>query len=43
MRYFDLNAISFMREQGITDVLFAMNSYSANGPNTDKIETIRVQ
>ena len=43
MRYFDLNAISFIREQGITDVLFAMNSYSANGPNTDAIERIRVQ
>ena len=43
MRYFDLNAISFLREQGITDVLFAMNTFSANGPNTDKIETIRVQ
>ncbi len=43
MRYFELNAISFLREQGITDVLFAMNSFSANGPNTDKIEEIRVQ
>lgn len=43
MRYFELNAISFLREQGVTDVLFAMNTFSANGPNTDKIETIRVQ
>lgn len=43
MRYFNLNAISFMREQGITDVLFAMNTFSANGGNADAIEKIRVQ
>ena len=43
MRYFKLNAVRFMQEQGITDVLFAMNSFSANGPNAEKIETIRVQ
>ncbi len=43
MRYFNLNAVQFIKDQGITDVLFAMNSFSANGPNTDKIETIRVQ
>ena len=43
MRYFNLNAISFMREQGITDILFAMNSFSANGGNAKAIETIRVQ
>lgn len=43
MRYFNLNAVQFIKQQGITDVLFAMNSFSANGPNADKIETIRVQ
>ena len=43
MRYFNLNAVQFIKDQGITDVLFAMNSFSANGPNTQKIETIRVQ
>lgn len=43
MRYFNLNAVRFIQEKGITDVLFAMNSFSANGPNTDKIEKIRVQ
>ena len=43
MRYFNLNAVQFIKQQGITDVLFAMNSFSANGPNTQKIETIRVQ
>lgn len=43
MRYFNLNAINFMREQGITDLLFAMNSFSANGPNAQAMETVRVQ
>lgn len=43
MRYFNLNAINFLREQGITDLLFAMNSFSANGPNAQAMETIRVQ
>lgn len=43
MRYFNLNAVQFIRQQGITDVLFAMNSFSANGANAEKIETIRVQ
>lgn len=43
MRYFKLNAISFLREHGITDVLFAMNSFSANGDNGLKIDTIRTQ
>ncbi len=43
MRYFNLNAVQFIKQQGITDVLFAMNSFSANGPNAEKIETIRVQ
>lgn len=43
MRYFKLNAISFLREHGVTDVLFAMNSFSANGDNGLMIDTIRTQ
>ncbi|MCQ2417677.1 MAG: DHHW family protein [Oscillospiraceae bacterium] len=43
MRYFGVNVISYMREKGITDLLFAMNSFSANGTNAQKMETIRVQ
>lgn len=33
IRYFDLNAIDFIKEQGATDLLFAMCSYSAVGEN----------
>lgn len=40
MRYFDLNIITFMQERGITDVLFAMNTYSATGGNAAKLETL---
>ena len=38
-----INAISFLREHGMTDVLFAMNSFSANGDNGAKVEKIRTQ
>lgn len=43
MRYFKPNAISFMKEHNVTDVLFAMNTFSATGPNVKKIEQIRTQ
>ncbi len=43
MRYFDLNAISFMQEVGATDVLFAMNTFSATGSNSSYLETNRTQ
>ena len=43
MRYFKPNAISFMKEHNVTDVLFAMNTFSATGPNAKKIEQIRTQ
>ncbi len=31
MRYFDMNIINFMQEHGATDLLFAMNTFSAAG------------
>jgi hypothetical protein len=37
IRYFDLNAISFIQQVGATDLLFAMNTYSATGGNHDYI------
>lgn len=40
MRYFKPNIITFMQERGITDVLFAMNTYSATGGNAEKLQTI---
>ena len=43
MRYFNLNAVNFMRELGVTDVLFAMNSFSATGGNSKYIEQIRTK
>jgi hypothetical protein len=43
MRYFDLNAISFIQQVGATDVLFAMNTFSATGGNHDYIEQNRVK
>lgn len=35
MRWFDLNAVEFVREQGITDLLATMCSFSATGPNAE--------
>lgn len=43
MRYFEVNAISYIKEKGITDVLFAMNTFSATGSNFECIEKIRTQ
>lgn len=43
MRYFKQNAITFMKERGVTDLLFAMNSFSATGSNYKKLETLRTQ
>ncbi len=40
MRYFDLNIIDFLQEQGITDLLFAMNTYSATGGNARNLKTL---
>ena len=41
--YFNLNAVSFIQQVGGTDVLFAMNTYSATGQNHNYIESIRTQ
>lgn len=43
MRYFELNAVSYFKEQGITDVLFAMNTFSATGQNSEYLEAIRTR
>ncbi|MCR4925792.1 MAG: hypothetical protein K5917_05845 [Clostridiales bacterium] len=43
MRYFDLNAIKFIKEKNITDVLFASCSFSATGANAKCIEKIRTK
>ena len=40
MRYFDLNIYDFVKEQGITDVLFSCCTFSAVGPNAEGIKTI---
>ena len=43
MRYFKKNAIAYLKQIGATDVLFAMNTFSATGGNSKHIETIRKQ
>ena len=43
MRYFEANAVSYLQECGITDLLFAMNTFSATGSNYECLETIRTQ
>ena len=43
MRYFDLNLVDFVKEQGITDLLFTMVAYSALGDNADKLDILRTQ
>ena len=43
MRYFDLNSIEFIKDVGATDVLFAMNTFSATGGNYTNLENIMNQ
>lgn len=43
MRYFEANVISKLKEWGVTDLLFAMSSYSATGSNFKNLEVLRTQ
>ncbi|MBQ9957166.1 MAG: hypothetical protein IJO99_06340, partial [Ruminococcus sp.] len=43
IRYFDLNAVEFIKQVGATDLLFAMNTFSATGGNHDYIEINRTK
>lgn len=43
IRYFDLNAVDFIKEHEITDVLFTMCTFSAVGSNALKIDEIRTR
>lgn len=40
-RFFALNAVDFIKEHGVTDVLFTMNTFSAAGQNSESIEVNR--
>ena len=40
MRYFDLNAVEFIKEEGITDLLFTMCTFSAVGPNANGLNNV---
>lgn len=40
MRYFDLNAVEFIKEHGITDLLFTMCTFSATGPNANGLNVV---
>ena len=43
MRYFERNAVDFIKNAGATDVLFAMNTFSATGGNSEQLEVLRKQ
>ncbi|MCC8068173.1 MAG: hypothetical protein LIO71_00160 [Ruminococcus sp.] len=43
MRYFELNAIDYIKDVNATDLLFAMNTFSATGSNYKQLEIIRTQ
>ncbi len=43
IRYFEPNAVSYLKQIGATDVLFALNSFSATGGNQREIEKLRTQ
>lgn len=40
MRYFDLNAVEFIKNEGITDLLFTMCTFSATGPNAKGLNAV---
>jgi hypothetical protein len=42
VRYFKLNSINYLKKNGVTDVLFCMNTFSALGKNAQGIEKIRL-
>lgn len=43
MRYFNLNLVDFVKQMGVTDMLFTMSSYSVYGQNADNLENLRTQ
>lgn len=43
MRYFEKNLVQYAKDEGITDMLFAMTTFSTVGGNADNLETLRTQ
>ena len=43
MRYLECNLVSFIKDMGITDVLFTMSAYSVVGDNADNIQNLIAQ
>lgn len=43
MRYLERNLVSFIRDMGVTDVLFTMSSYSLVGEKADNLSTLLTQ
>ena len=43
MRYFNNNLVQYIKDEGVTDLLFAMVSFSAVGGNADNLEVLRTQ
>ena len=43
MRYFQSNLDKYAKDEGITDMLFAMTTFSAVGGNAENLENLRTQ
>lgn len=43
MRYLECNLVNFIKDMGITDVLFTMSAYSVVGDNADNIQNLIAQ
>ena len=43
VRYLECNLVSFIKDMGITDVLFTMSAYSVVGDNADNIQNLIAQ
>ena len=43
MRYFQRNLVQYAKDEEITDMLFAMTTFSAVGGNAENLENLRTQ
>ena len=43
MRYCYVNLVNMIKENNITDLVFAMVAYSEVGPNSENLEVLRTQ
>lgn len=43
MRYFNKNLVNYIKQEGVTDLVFTMVTFSAVGGNADNLDTLRTQ